>query len=221
MFANFAGENSDVHENQGPEIDLTLALPLEPESTDTSATMDDVFTCAVRDIIGSEYVKAYIISPSSLLTYFSMNTWLGRKPIRHQTWKMRRTAEFQNWDPLMTPLIDAFIDWRYNTPQSPGTHESTDNLYIIRVFDLNMVSNSKMMTYTIARPPNSISPAIDFVKHGFLVKTPMLPEVAISLKTLEFYHRVRLQKALYSAEAFAKVICDFYLICTIIALFAY
>ena len=116
----------------------------------------------------------------------------------------------------MPPLIDAFIEWWYNAleNQDPQPHplENTDNLYTINVYDINMSSNLKITSYIIARSSDSISPAVNFIKHSFLVKTHMLPEVKISLKTLEFYHRIRLQKASYSAKAFAKVICDFYLV---------
>ena len=54
MFADFAGESFDIHDHQDLTIDLTLASPLETESIDDSTTMDNIFTCAVCNIIGSE-----------------------------------------------------------------------------------------------------------------------------------------------------------------------
>ena len=52
------------------------------------------------------------------------------------------------------------------------------------------------------------------VKNGYLGNTPMTPSLAISLKTLELFRRIRLRKSSFSAEAYAKVLCDLYSVCT-------
>jgi len=48
------------------------------------------------------------------------------------------------------------------------------------------------------------------VKSGYLGNTPTYPSLAISLRTLELFRRIRSRKASFSVEAFAKVICDLY-----------
>ena len=48
------------------------------------------------------------------------------------------------------------------------------------------------------------------VKEGYLGNSPATPSVAISLRTLELFRRIRLRKSSFSVEAFAKVICDLY-----------
>lgn len=68
-------------------------------------------------------------------------------------------------------------------------------------------------TITVDRPPSSISPAINIAEHGFLAKTPVLPNAAIGFKTLELFHRLRLRKASFSVEAFTRVLCDYYMVC--------
>ncbi|OCH83908.1 hypothetical protein OBBRIDRAFT_815670 [Obba rivulosa] len=50
--------------------------------------------------------------------------------------------------------------------------------------------------------------------HGYLATTPVSPSFAISFKTLELFRRLRLRKPSFSAEAFTKVICDFYVVCS-------
>lgn len=67
-------------------------------------------------------------------------------------------------------------------------------------------------TLTIHRPPSSTSVAVDLAEHGFLAKTPTLPNAAIGFKTLELFHRLRLRKASFSVEAFTRVLCDYYLV---------
>ena len=48
------------------------------------------------------------------------------------------------------------------------------------------------------------------VKNGYLGNVPLLPSLAISFRTLELFHRIRLRKSSFSVEAFAKVVCDLY-----------
>ncbi|KAG2120942.1 uncharacterized protein F5147DRAFT_741824 [Suillus discolor] len=48
------------------------------------------------------------------------------------------------------------------------------------------------------------------VLNSYIGATPESPSIAISLRTLELYYRIRLQKPSFSAEAFMKVLCDLY-----------
>jgi hypothetical protein len=48
------------------------------------------------------------------------------------------------------------------------------------------------------------------VKNGYLGNTPKTPSLAISLRTLELFRRMRLRKSSFSVEAFVKVVCDLY-----------
>ncbi|KAG6886946.1 hypothetical protein C0992_001539, partial [Termitomyces sp. T32_za158] len=50
------------------------------------------------------------------------------------------------------------------------------------------------------------------VLQGYLGTTPENPTLTLSLRTLELYYRIQRQKASFSIEAFAKVICDLYMI---------
>lgn len=58
--------------------------------------------------------------------------------------------------------------------------DDTPSLYTIRVFDYF----SRTQTHILSRLPDSESPALNFILHGFLVKMPTLSEVALSLQTL-------------------------------------
>ncbi len=82
-------------------------------------------------------------------------------------------------------------------------------MYTIHVYDIFTL----IPEITISRDPSSPSPALDFIRLGYVVKTPVSPSIALSLTTLELYHRLRLRKPSFSAEAFGKVICDYYKVC--------
>ncbi|KAG1888306.1 hypothetical protein F4604DRAFT_1877422 [Suillus subluteus] len=55
---------------------------------------------------------------------------------------------------------------------------------------------------------SAISEAL--VLNGYIGASPLSPTIAMSLSTLELYHRIRLRKPSFSVEAFAKVVCDLY-----------
>ncbi|KAG6883489.1 hypothetical protein C0992_008628, partial [Termitomyces sp. T32_za158] len=52
--------------------------------------------------------------------------------------------------------------------------------------------------------------ATSLVKHSYLRTTLEEPSLAVSLRTLELYYRIRRRRASFSIEAFAKVLCDLY-----------
>lgn len=65
-------------------------------------------------------------------------------------------------------------------------------------------------TLAVSRAPDSTSPALDFMRHGYITKTSKSPDVAVSITTLELLYRLRQRRASFSVEAFAKVVCDYY-----------
>ena len=80
----------------------------------------------------------------------------------------------------------------------------------LEVYDLFSLES----TLKISRDPSSVSPALDFIRHGYLTKTTKAPNVAVSLCTLELLYRLHQRCASFSVEAFAKVVCDYYQVST-------
>ncbi|KAG2119870.1 uncharacterized protein F5147DRAFT_742122 [Suillus discolor] len=80
-------------------------------------------------------------------------------------------------------------------------------------FSINTVNIFTLSTCaTFHRSEDSLSPVQSLVSAGFLGNAPHNPSIAISLWNLEHYRLLRLRKPSLSIEAFAKVICDSYLI---------
>ena len=112
--------------------------------------------------------------------------------------------------------MKAYYAWRYPSSrqsnaevQPPGDddrqeHELQGQLEI-SVVDLYTLAASA----TIPVASNQRN-AEALVAAGYLGNSPIQPSVAISLKTLELFRTLRLFKASYSAEAFAKLICHHY-----------
>ena len=113
----------------------------------------------------------------------------------------------------MDDLIKVYLGWKYprsdtglSLSPSPPTAESYD--FTIQVIDIYSMHTSVL----IQRGEDSISPAVALAESGYLGATPENPSLAISFKTLELYRRLRLRKPSFSVEAFAKVICDLYVV---------
>jgi hypothetical protein len=85
-----------------------------------------------------------------------------------------------------------------------------DYQYRVSIYDLKSLAR----TITILRNADSLSPALNLMRHGYLAKSPARPTVAVSINTLELLYRIRQRKPSFSIEAFAKVVCDHYNVCT-------
>lgn len=82
----------------------------------------------------------------------------------------------------------------------------SDLSFTIPVYDVFSLRS----TVLIHRSQESTSASIDIALRGYLPKTPTKPGTAVSFKTLELFHRIRLRKPSMSVEAFAKVVADYY-----------
>lgn len=89
---------------------------------------------------------------------------------------------------------------------STGSRTHTSFAYTVEVYNIYTLLRS----ITIQRSPDSTSPALDLMRHGYLAKSPTKPTVAVSITTLELLYRLRPRKASFSIETFAKVVCDYY-----------
>ena len=154
---------------------------------------------------------------SWLINFFRYST---RRYLDQRTWRQRLTRKCQNWDPVIPSLMESYADWKYgpSTTHSPspmevdsstvtppsGTHD-----FSLPVLDIYTLDTS----ITIPCSGEEL-PIAALIKNGYLGNTPVTPSLAISLKTLELFRRIRLRKSSFSVEAFVKVVCDLYAIRT-------
>jgi hypothetical protein len=112
--------------------------------------------------------------------------------------------------PYSPSLVQEYLTWKasngclYPNQPPPGTTDFTFNIRTVNIFTLSM-------TATIPHTDDSLSPVLALVSARYLGNSPHNPSVAVSLKTLEHYRLLHVHKPSFSAEAFAKVICDSYM----------
>ncbi|KAI0083236.1 hypothetical protein BDY19DRAFT_987949 [Irpex rosettiformis] len=146
-----------------------------------------------------------------------MSRWNGhwRRIARARTWRVRVARQEEAWGRVLDEVIKAYVCWKYQSPdevESIASGRSADNEpeqtydYTVGVYDIF----TRTTQLTIQRKGDSISPAIDLIRHGYLAKSPTRPSVAVAIATLELLYRLRQRKPSYSIEAFAKVVCDYY-----------
>lgn len=146
----------------------------------------------------------------------------GKKSGRKRTWKARLVQEQTAWDALIDPLTDAYLAWKYpaavsSANTSPPLHaehsapmdsnpEPASLPYTVDAYDIFTTE----VQVTVDRDPQSQSPALDLLRHGYLAKTPTRPTAAVAVRTLELLYRLRQRSPSFSIEAFAKVVLDYY-----------
>jgi hypothetical protein len=120
-------------------------------------------------------------------------------------------------------MIEAFLKWKYAGPLTSDTLDanapgptSTDTCHAVDVdsvsydFSIDCVDLYTLST-TINVPRSSSMTAMEALMNlGYLATSPVDPTLAISIKTLELFRRLRCRKASLSVEAYAKVLCDLY-----------
>jgi hypothetical protein len=127
------------------------------------------------------------------------------------TWQQHVHRVEANWELSLPEPTSAYLKWKYPlpaaSPNSPCTLDTPININ----FNINVVNIYSLDTQAYilhATDSRSLSEAL--VLQGFLGNAPLNLSIAVSIKTLELYWRIRLRKPLFSVEAFAKVICDLY-----------
>ncbi|KAG6884212.1 hypothetical protein C0992_006742, partial [Termitomyces sp. T32_za158] len=131
-----------------------------------------------------------------------------------RTWRQRIRRLHLNWEPLLPSLTDAYLIWKYNAPpaMAPDVEVTLDGrdtqnydftIDVVDIFTLNT-------QVTIRQATTSNSVAKSLVCQGYLGATPDQPTIALSLRTLDLFLKIKKRKPSFSVDAFAKVLCDVY-----------
>ncbi|KAJ8453532.1 hypothetical protein ONZ45_g19681 [Pleurotus djamor] len=166
--------------------------------------------------------------------------WHGRHYIDGRTRRQRRQRAWTSWQPLILPMADAYLSWKYppatNPPTPMGTSiplsplssrpssQSTPPVNSIPSasdppispaaedldFEIQIIDIFSLSTKAVIRRESHDSTAVALVRNGYIPPSPFSPSLVIATRTMELFRRLRLRKPSFSVEAFAKVLCDFY-----------
>ncbi|KAJ3003115.1 hypothetical protein NUW54_g1805 [Trametes sanguinea] len=124
-----------------------------------------------------------------------------------RTWRNRVDNMEKNWTLLISRLTNVYLTWCY--PPSPLVPMDVDPSYS---FMIDVIDTYALTPSTTISQSADLSTAEALVRHGYLGNSPINPSLAILLKTLELFRCLKLVKASFSAEAFAKLVCYQYYI---------
>ena len=130
----------------------------------------------------------------------------------NRTWRQRIRRLHENWEPRLSEMTTAFLKWRYTTSgsddniSSPPEYQADSFNFVIEVLDIYTLAKNTAILQTA----DSKSVAESLMLHGYVGNSPVTPSLAISVRTLDLFRRLRLRKPSFSVEAFAKVLCDCY-----------
>jgi hypothetical protein len=112
----------------------------------------------------------------------------------------------------MEDIVNAYLTWKYpkqHPPQSNPTSSTPSDDYDFDITVINIFTLQKACKIPRSATDQT-APAL--VRSGYIGNTPERPSLAISIKTIELFRKLRLRKPSFSVEAFAKVICDYYVV---------
>ena len=126
-----------------------------------------------------------------------------------------------NWKAVLPSLIEAFLRWKYSellttspTPTSDtpaATSADTPDVDpLLYDFSIDSVDLYTLATSIYVSRTSSMTAVEVLLLQGYLATSPVDPTLAISIKTLELFRRLRCRKASLSVEAYAKVLCELY-----------
>ena len=139
-----------------------------------------------------------------------------------RTWRQRLTRSRQSWEPVLPSLTKLYMQWKYasltrpaspmtlDIPSAPVATSNTTPLpnnfdFTLETLDIYTLDKAVMISCSGEEMPIQA-----LMRSGYLGNTPATPTLAISLRTLELFRRMRLRKSSFSMEAFAKLVCDLY-----------
>ena len=145
-----------------------------------------------------------------------------------RTWRQRLERQQSNWKAVIPSLIEAFLKWKYPEPLTSDTLDgrtpaptSTDTPPAVDVdhisydFSIDCVDLYSLSTSIFVPRTSSMTAMEALMIQGYLATSPVDPTLAVSIKTLELFRRLRSRKASLSVEAYAKVLCDLYAVSTV------
>ena len=117
----------------------------------------------------------------------------------------------KNWELLIPQLTNYYLHWKYpiNAPEAMEDVKDENHIeFEIKVVDIHTTPQSA----TIQHASDSQSPSLDLIQQGFIGNKPQNPTIAVFIQTMELLQRIRRRKPGFSVEAFAKVVCDIYMV---------
>ncbi|OCH88551.1 hypothetical protein OBBRIDRAFT_734191 [Obba rivulosa] len=132
----------------------------------------------------------------------SINSRTSRKQRSDlRTRRERLRALHHNWEQQMDTLVDAYLQWRHPSIAANLSRDATAHETSTRPFHVTAIFTN------IPQRPGEFA-NISLLRLGLLGCTPVIPSVAISLETLELYHRLRRRHAQLGIQPMVRALCD-------------
>ncbi|KAK7676308.1 hypothetical protein QCA50_020725 [Cerrena zonata] len=120
-----------------------------------------------------------------------------------RTRRERLLAMERNWAEQIPQLAKAYLKWKHCTDREPETLDNTEHRFEVTAI---YTHDYEQVLGVMQRVDESAN--VSLVRHGLLGCSSIAPTVAISLKTLELYHRLRRQHPQLGVQAMVRALCD-------------
>lgn len=119
----------------------------------------------------------------------------------------------------MEALVDQYLEWKagdseQGTEMDVDTHgfevtsiHTSSEFYSYCIDQVLTLNAGRIRRFLVLQKPNELA-NVALLRNGLLGCSPTDPAVAISLNTLELYHRLRRRCGQLSIQCMARTLCD-------------
>ncbi len=123
----------------------------------------------------------------------------------------------------MADLTSAYLQWKHGPPPSDDVPADVYRFEVTAVYTdgksarpVPLFSHRRWAEYTpVLQVPQATNELanVALLRRGLLGCTPSQPRLAISLRSLEFYHQLRRRQSSFSIQAMVKTLCSLNDVC--------
>ncbi|KAF8332283.1 uncharacterized protein EI90DRAFT_3122714 [Cantharellus anzutake] len=137
-----------------------------------------------------------------------VNLLLPRKRTKGSTWGDRMTKLYTSWTEQLPVLANFYLHFKTENPRSTPAHYPApgDDIGYIHIHCLD-IFDGDAIEYIPMRP-GEVFPACALIRAGYLCPTPMEPQLAISLQSLELLHSLFRVAPAFTFQHFSRLLAN-------------
>lgn len=114
------------------------------------------------------------------------------------------------WSEQLPLLVDALLHFHaYGSQQDPPLSPPTPTDPDVTYFTVDMFSwHGRNRNFIVVQSKDDVHASEALIRNGLISNSPVIPDYAFSIHTLESFRRLRLRSPRISIQAFVKAMCD-------------
>lgn len=180
---------------------------------------DDRARATFEHIVQPRYAQLRGLDPGLTYVYARIPSSRARSERIHLR-RARLLAAYASWNEQMPALVVAYLEWKHKAPEAQehpvGTSFEVTAIHTFCEYAHSIppafltaykLFQARSRLTNVHQNPDELA-NVSLIRCGLLGSSPETPAIAISLDTLELYHRLRRHQGQLSVQAMAHTLCD-------------